>query len=216
VGALGLAGLIAGYLLPGPMILRQMIERRSELIPPSFEIQGTVRLRDASATSQRQLGEQELRAKLVFGGGRCRWQFEGSKPFEIANDRGRVDLTEPRWAAWLAKLACEPFLGRAAPGSVIEQDLRAGGENFDEVALVRLFGEIAYVLGAGANGTGKNGLVVAKRGLVPLRFWMEEQGVRTSCDFRRYEATFHGGGFPRQIDLVAGDTLVASFVSKSE
>jgi hypothetical protein len=214
--SLTVASLLLGYLLPGPMILHQGAERRSELLPPNFDVQGVVHLRDPGDSAQKPVVDQELRVRLVFSAGRCTWQFEGAKPFEIVNDRGRIDATEPRWAVWLAKLGCEPFFSRGAQGGVLEQELRAGGDDFDEVALTRLFGEVAYVLGAGGNGAGKTGLVVSKRTLVPLRFWMEEHGVRVSCDFRRYDATFHSGGFPRQMDLVAGDTVVASFVSKSE
>jgi hypothetical protein len=203
---------LLGYLLPGPMILHQMAVRRSELLPASFDVQGILRLRDPGGGKP---GE-ELRAKLSFSPGRCRWQFEGEKPFEVVNDRGRIEATEARWAVWLAKLGCEPFLGQSGTGGILESELRAAGDDFDAVALVRAFGEIAYVLGAGENGSGRTGLVIAKKSLVPLRFYMEEKGVRVSCDFKRYEATFRGGGFPRQIDLVAGDTVVASFVSKSD
>ncbi len=215
-GSFTVAGLLLGYLLPGPMILHQMSERRSEQLPPTFEVQGTVRLRDTSNAAQKPEGEQELRAKVTFSAGRCVWQFEGAKAFEVINDHGRVAASEPRWAVWLAKLGCEPFLSRGTSGGILEQELRAGGDDFDEVALVRLFGEIAYVLGAGGTGSGKTGLALGKRSLAPLRFWTEERGVRVSCDFRRYEATFHAGGFPRQIDLVAGDTVVATFLSKGE
>jgi len=204
--------LLLGYLLPGPMILHQMAVRHSERLPATFEVQGTLRLRDPSNA----MPAEDLRAKLTFSPGRCRWQFLGDKPFEVVNDRGRIDAAEPRWAVWLAKLGCEPFLTQSGPGGILEQELRAGGDDFDAVALVRAFGEIAYVLGAGENGSGRTGLLVAKKSLVPLRFFMEEKGVRVSCDFKRYEATFRAGGFPRQIDLVAGDTVVASFVSKSD
>jgi hypothetical protein len=213
-GALLAASWLLGYLLPGPMILRRAAERRSELLPSTFEVVGTLRLRDPGGGKS--AGEQEIRAKLSFSPGRCRWQFEGEKPFEVTNDRGRIDPGEPRWAIWLAKLGCEPFLSHGSPTGILDQELRAGGDDIDEVALTRLFGEVAYVLGAGEAGAGKTGLVVAKRSLMPLRFWMDQQGVRVGCDFRRYEATFHAGGFPRQIDLAAGDTVVASFVSKSE
>jgi hypothetical protein len=207
-----LSSLVLGYLLPGPMILHQMAVRRTELLPASFEVQGTVRLREAGGAKP----SEELRAKLSFSPGRCRWQFEGEKPFEVVNDRGRIEATEPRWAVWLAKLACEPFLGQPGSGGILEQDLRAGGDDFDAVALVRESGQIAYVLGAGENGNGKAGLVIAKRNLVPLRFYLEEKGVRVGSEFRRYEATFRGGGFPRQIDLVAGDTVVVSFAAKND
>jgi hypothetical protein len=204
--------LLLGYLLPGPMLLHQMSVRRSELLPATFEVQGSLRVRDPSGSK---LGE-DLRAKVSFSPGRCRWQFEGEKPFEVVDDRGKIDATEPRWAVWLAKLSCGPFLSHGAPNSVLEQELRAGGDDFDAVALVRTFGEISYVIGAGESGRGRTGLVVGKKNLAPLRFFTEEKGVRVSCDFRRYEATFHAGGFPRQIDLVAGDAVVASFVSKGD
>jgi hypothetical protein len=207
-----IGALLSAYLLPGPMILRQMAVRRSEMLPASFEVQGTLRLHEATGTGL----AEDLRAKVSFSSGRCRWHFDGDKPLEIVNDRGKIDGSEPRWAVWLAKLGCEPFLGSASPGGILEQELRSGGDDFDAVALVRRSGEIAYVLGAGENGSGRTGLIVAKKGLVPLRFYMEEKGVRVGCDFRRYEATFRAGAFPRQIDLTAGDTVVASFVSKSD
>jgi len=211
---LAIASWLLGYLLPGPMILHRVAERRSELLPTTFEVVGTLRLRDSGGAKAP--GDQELRARLTFSPGKCRWQFEGEKPFEVVNDRGRIDPTEPRWAVWLAKLACEPFLSHSSPTGTLDQELRSGGEDLDDVALIRLFGEVAYVLGAGESGAGKTGFVVAKKSLSPLRFWIDQQGVRASCDFRRYEATFHSGGLPRQIDLAAGGTVVASFVSKSE
>ena len=206
-----IASLLA-YLLPGPMILHQMAVRRSEVLPATFEVEGTLRLRDPASSTP----AADLRAKLSFSQGRCRWQFEGDKPFAIVNDKGRIDAAEPRWAVWLAKLGCEPFLSHGTTGGVLEQDLRAGGDDFDAVALIRASGQIAYVLGAGENGSGRTGLVIGKRSLAPLRYFQEEKGIRVSCDFRRYEATFHSGGFPRQIDLESGDTLVASFVAKGD
>jgi hypothetical protein len=217
--------LALSYLLPSGILFHQLAVQQSEQLPASFEVAGTVNLtgdeahRAAAALGLQPADPLAIPMKLGFSSGRCNLQIVGSggpggaHSISIVNDRGQVSGGDPGWAAWMARLGCLPFLFRGESGSSAEVALRKAGGIAEEAALTFEDGSVAYVLGAGEAGTGKTGLVVKKRGLLPLRAWEEEGGSRVEVAFLNYREVFHRGGFPTAIELRSNGLLIARFAA---
>ena len=215
-----LSGLLA-YVLPSGVLLHQMAVERSAQLPASFEVTGTLTLTGEEGRKlAASLGlpatdePQPVPAELGFGPGRCTLTVRAPQRAAITNDRGALSPVGSGPAVWLVRLGCLPFLFRGEGGeAAFETLLRKSGGRFEDPGLTLAEGEVAYVLGAGEDGSGKVGLVVKKRGLQPLRTWEDESGIRVSVDFRGYRQIFREGGFPTVIELRTGGALVATFVA---
>jgi hypothetical protein len=213
-------GLALAYLLPSGILLHQMSERQSQELPPSFTVAGNVFLagdearRTASELGLAVLDSLALDVKLDFSPDRCALEIHAPRPVTIVDDRGQVTASSLPWANQLVRLGCLPFLFRGEQGGDrLESIFRAAGASFEEAALTFEDGTVAYILGAGENGRGPAGLIVAKGALVPLRLWQQEGGARVEVSFRDYRSASHQGGFPTVIDLRVNEGLLARFRS---
>ncbi len=210
--------LALAYLLPSGVLLHQMAVRQSEELPPSFDLHGTVTLSgDEARRSAAELGLEQkdplaISATLDFSPGKCSLQVQGPRPLTVVNERGQVAAAPLSWATQLARLGCLPFLFRGEQGGdSLEAALRKAGANFEDSALSREDGAVAYVVGAGEGGSGRAGLVISKRDLIPLRAWDQESGSRNEVAFGGYREVFHRGGVPTLLELRVNGALVARF-----
>lgn len=230
MSGLSFGGLLAAglaYVLPSAVILHQMAAQRSAQLPSHLEIQGTL---STTGDTARQLAtalglpaqdKLSVAAHLSIAPGRCALELRGAQKLTATNDHGQVTFDPPgaaqasSVAGWLARLGCLPFLFHGEGGeNDLEAAMRKAGGQFDETALTLESGDAAYVLGAGEDGRGKTGLVLQKRGLLPLRDWEGEGGSRVEVLFRDYRPVFHEGGFPTALVLRLGSTPVARFTAQ--
>jgi hypothetical protein len=218
--------MLLAYLLPSGVLLHQMAVRRSELLPERYEVSGTVTLvGDEARRAAAGLGMQPqdplaIPAKLSFSSGKCIVQVNGGQKVVATNLGGQVTVDPAAsaqsadFAGWIARLGCFPFLFRGeGAASAFEGFLRKAGGDLDDVALSLEGGEVAYVLGGGEEGSGKVGLVIQKRGMVPQRVWETEGTTRVEVVFKEYRSVFHEGGFPTVLELRSGGQPVARFVA---
>ena len=222
--------LLVSYLLPSGVLLHQMAVRRSDLLPERYDVSGTLTLvgdearRAAAGLGLPAQDTLSLPTTLSFSAGRCTVQISGQalggQRVVATNVGGQVTIDPPssaqavQSAGWLARLGCFPFLYRGEGAeSGFESFLRKAGGDLDEAALALEGEQVAYVIGAGEAGTGKVGLVIQKRGLLPLKVWETEGSTQVEVLFRGYRAVFHQGGFPTVVELRSGGQPVARFVA---
>ena len=218
--------LLLTYVLPSGVLLRQMSVQRSGLLPDHYDVSGTVTLtgdeakRAASGLGMSPQDPLLLPARFSFSPGKCALQISGAQRVTATNSGGQMVFDPPasaqtaEFAGWLARLGCFPFLYRGEGSeAAFESFLRKAGGDLDEAALTLEGGEVSYVLGAGEDGAGKVGLVVQKRGMVPLRVWETEGSTRVEVLFRDYRSMFHSAGFPTVLELRSGSQTVARFVA---
>jgi len=228
-----LAALAAfGFILPGPVLLRQYAERRSEAVPSDLAVDGTLSLwgDDARAFAVRAgltlAGERQdrldLPAQLRLEQGRCTLTLgEPGRPLgRLSNDRGRVDGADAAQASGLAgatafaRDGCAPLLWRGTDAAAgLEGFLQAQGGSADDVSLTRFDGRVAYAIGGPANGSGKVAFVFSQEGYRPLRLLLHEGAAAVDVRYAEYAPVCFDGGFPARISVWQDGAPLAVFAA---
>ncbi|MHB8416671.1 MAG: hypothetical protein ACYDCL_01255 [Myxococcales bacterium] len=222
-----LAAASIAFLLPGPVLLRQYAQRRSEAVPSRIELTGTLSLWGAEARafagknalplSQPLSGETQdrldLPARLTLEAGRCELALgeSGRSLGTLTNDRGQVG-GDPAGSALAGAVAlvrdgCAALLWRGTEAVAgLEGLLRAHGGDPEAVSLTRFDGRVAYAIGGA-----KAALVLSQDGLLPLRLLLRENGTAADVRFGEYAPVCFDGGFPAQIAVLQDGAPLATF-----
>ncbi|MHB1844548.1 MAG: hypothetical protein ACYCWW_06905 [Deltaproteobacteria bacterium] len=211
--ALGpLAGLALGFILPGPILLRQLGQHRAEALPPSLRIPATLILIGDEARgfaehqglplSGQKLDRLELDASLSLAGGSCQLELShAGRPLGSVRQRGDETETSgatPAAAAAIVADGCAPFLFRGAGAEAqLGRLLHRHGGDPSSVALTRFDGRVAYAIGGASSA-----LTVSQRSLLPLRLSLGD--AHEELRYREYRAIFLSGSFPGRIELWHG------------
>ncbi len=214
--------LALAFILPGPVLLRQVGQRRAEALPPSFSIQGVFVLIGADARSFAQerglplegakLDRLVLDATLSLSGGRCELELShAGRPLGSVAEKGAETTSSgavPPAALSLASEGCAPFVyhGVEAETQLSRLLVRLGGDPAN-VSLTRFDGRVAYAIGGEATA-----LTVSQRRLLPLRL-IGGPG-REELRFREYRAILLGGAFPGRLELWRGGEEAAELEAR--
>ncbi len=230
--ALVLAAPAAGYLPPASAILKRVAQRRDELRLTSLEARGTVVFAGESArrvAAELGLpppgGELTLPALIaVKTPGRCRLELapEGVALAErpaVSLRSGRVlghrglEAVAPARALveGLCTLLGEKTSGSPDPERAFAQGLAARGVALPEVALGRLAGRVAWVLG-GRPQEARPQAWVDKQTFQPVRLLAALGGAPRDLRLLDFGAPVGGDAFPRAAEVWSGNELELRFV----
>ncbi len=221
-----------GFILPGPVLLRQYAQHRSEAVPPRVSIAGTLSLwgGDARAFAGRAAlplaGDRQdrldLPAQLEIDSGRCTLVLGGPERQlgQLVSERGRVTGGDPALASGLAgaqafaRDGCAPLAWRGSDAAAgLEGFLRAQGASADDASLTRFDGRVAYAIGGPASGSGKAAFVISRDGFLPLRLLVREGAALVDVRYAEYAPACFDGGFPARISVLQDDAPLATFAA---
>jgi hypothetical protein len=217
-----LAGTAAAYVLPGPAILRRMVEAREELHLSGARVEGTLSF---SGGALGELGSElpEYRTDAVFLlrlPGRCRLDASapGAKPLAVVDALGKRRAEGPAVAAlsYAVQEVCALLALRSSSEAdaraTLEQQLRALKVDTRETALGRIGGRVAYVLGGSKPGSGQ--LWVFKDSFLPAQVrFTDERGTPWEVRFSDFASPATGAWFPREVEVSRGDELQVRFTT---
>jgi len=230
--ALALAAPAAGYLPPSSAILKRVVQRRDELRLTSFEARGSVAFTGETArrvAAELRLpppaGELTLLALIaVKAPGRCRLELapEGVPLAErpavslrtgrVLGHRGLESVAPARaLVEGLCTLLGEKTSGGPEPERAFAQGLAARGVALPEVALGRLAGRVAWVLG-GRPQEARPQAWVDKQTFQPVRLMAPLGGAPRDLRLLDFGAPVGGDAFPRAVEVWSGNELELRFV----
>jgi hypothetical protein len=230
--ALVLAAPAAGYLPPASAILKRVVQRREELRLTALEARGSVTLTGEPArrlAGELRLpppaGELTLPALIaVKAPGRCRLELA---PDGVAlAERPAVSLRNGRMLGHrgleaiaparalvegLCTLLGERTSGNPDPERAFAQGLAARGVALPEVALGRLAGRVAWVLG-GRPQEARPQAWIDKQTFQPVRLVAPLAGARRDLRLLDFGAPVGGDAFPRAAEVWSGNELELRFI----
>lgn len=227
--ALAVALPAAAYLPPASAILRRAAQRREELHVAALEARGTFALSGESAQqvaaalgAPAPAGELTLPAVLTLKApGRCRLELAPERV--AASDRPAVSLRAGRVlghrgleavpaARALVEGVCALLGERTGPEAerALAQGLAARGVALSEVALGRVGGRVAWVLG-GRPREGRPQAWIDKQSFQPIRLVAPLGGPTRDVRLLDFGAPVGGDAFPRAVEVWSGGALEARF-----
>ena len=230
--ALALAAPAAGYLPPASAILKRVVQRRDELRLAALEARGSVTFTgDAARRLAAELGLPPPAGELTLPAliavkmpGRCRLELapEGVPLAErpaVSLRSGRIlghrglDALAPARALveGLCTLLGEKSSGNPDPERAFAQGLAARGVALPEVALGRLAGRVAWVLG-GRPQEARPQAWVDKQNFQPVRLMAPLAGAPRDLRLLDFGAPVGGDAFPRAAEVWSGNELELRFI----
>jgi hypothetical protein len=225
---------VAAYLPPATAILKRVAQRRDDLGLAALEVRGTLAFsgdaaqRAASLTGLPATGpELTVPAILVMKvPGRCR--LELAPDGVAAGDRPAVSIKGARVTAHrgldgvpaaralvegVCTLLAEKGAGGAEPERPLAQALSARGVALTEVALGRLSGRIAWVIGGRAQDARPQAWV-DKQSFQPARLIASLAGATRDVRLLDFGSPVGGDAFPRAAEVWSGGQLEARFTAE--
>jgi hypothetical protein len=227
------AALPAGaYVPPASAILRRVAQRRDEVGLSSMQVQGTLVLSGAAASLARASGlapgaagsgEVSVPAAVfVKSPGRCR--LELTTAGVAASERPSLSARGPRVAGHrglealpaavaLVEGVCALLAERGVGDRGLAQALTARGVALSEVALGRLDGRVAFVLG-GLPREARPQAWIDKQSFQPIRLVARFGAATRDVRLLDFGAAVGGEGFPRAVEVWDGAQLEARFTAE--
>jgi hypothetical protein len=229
--ALAVALPAAAYLPPPTAVLKRVSQRRADLGVAAVEVRGTLTFfgdaaRRVSAATGLSLSGSELAAPailLVKLPGRCRLELApaGATPANrpsvfVRGDRvhGMEDAPQARaLLEGVCALLGEKGGGGPAPERAIAQGLANRGVALAEIALGRMDGRVAWVLG-GRPQDQRPQAWVDKQTLQLIRLVAPLAGAERDIRLLDFGSPVGGDAFPRAVELWSGRDLEARFIAE--
>ena len=223
----------AAYLLPGPAVLRRLAQRRADLGLSSLEVRGTFVLtgeaaRAAAGVTGLQLLGNEISAPATLSikmPGRCRLELspldapESERPAVVVK-QGRISgvrgLDRVAPAAALARGVCALLgerPGGPEPARPYVEELARLGVAIEEVALGRLGGRTAYVIGARPSER-RPQASVDKPSFQPLRVISTLASGLHDVRLIDFGSPTGGDWFPRAVEVYEGAEMRARLTTE--
>ncbi len=236
-GARAIAALLAAacalpalaYLPPGPAILKRVAQRRADLGGGALEVRGTVvfsgeAARRAAAATGLQLAGADLTCPAVItvkAPGRCR--LELLPPGAAASERPSLSVKAGRLlghrgletvpAAEAAVTGLCALLGERGL-EALSTGLAARGVSLSEVALGRLEGRVAWVLG-GRPTEAKPQAWFDKAALQPIRLVAPVAGALLDVRLLDFGSPVGADIFPRALEVWSGKERLVRFTTEA-
>jgi hypothetical protein len=224
--ALALASPALAYLPPSSAILKRMAQRRSDAAMKAMHVQGTLMLAGEAARAVANLPaearEVTVPASLyVKAPGRCRLELSAEgvapadrpslalKPGRVAAHRGLDGV--PAMLA-LTETVCA-LLGEREGDRGVAHALTGRGVALGDVALGRLDGRVAYVLG-GRPGDSHPQAWVDKASFQPVRLVARFGAATRDVRLLDFASAVGGDAFPRAVEVWNGAQLEARFIAE--
>jgi len=232
--ALAVVSPAAAYLPPATAILKRVAQRRADVGLAAMEVRGTLTLsgeaaRRVSAATGLSLSGPDLAAPallLLKAPGRCRLELapEGvpvaSRPavsVRSARAVGYRGLGDAPGAQALVDGLCTLLGDRGAggiePQRAIAQRLASHGIALADVALGRLGGRVAWVLG-GRPRDSRPQAWVDKQSFQPVRLVAQLAGSQRDVRLLDFGSPVAGDAFPRVVEVWSGNDLEARFTAE--
>jgi hypothetical protein len=215
----------SAFILPPASILRRMTEARDELQVSNLRLDGMLTFANSSARSAGAAlggaGRSELQVDallLMKLPGRCRLEAttpEGSRSVAIwSHGKERTEGARLDELAAVLSQIC-PFLAArsstdAETRAAIDRHLRALKVDVRTATLGRLGSQVAYVLGAAAEGQPQ--FWIYKDTFLPARVrWADPDKKLSDIRFLDYGSPISGESFPRVVELYRDGELLLRF-----
>ncbi len=231
--AVAVASPAAAYLPPATAILRRLAQRRAEVGLDSMEVRGTLALsgegaRRVAAAAGLSLSGPELTSPavlLVKVPGRCRLELApdavaaASRPaVSVRGGRavGLRGLADVPAAQALVEAVCILLGEKGAggePDRAIGRRLASQGIAIGNVALGRLGGRVAWVLG-GRPREAQPQAWVDKQTFQPIRLVAALGGAQRDVRFLDFGSPAAGQAFPHVVEVWNGSDLEARFTAE--
>ncbi len=229
--ALAIALPAAAYLPPATAILKRVSQRRADLGVAAVEVRGTLSFfgdaaRRASAATGLALSGSELAAPAILllkQPGRCRLELApggvtpANRPSVSAKGARVHGMENAPQARALLEGVCallgEKGGGGPEPEQAIAQRLASRGVALTEVALGRLDGRVAWVLG-GRPQEQRPQAWVDKQTLQLIRLVAPLAGAVRDVRLLDFGSPVGGDAFPRAVEVWSGRDLEVRFISE--